>query len=139
MITRPRPVDSPEDATFWEYVCRGELRIQRCEKCGRLRYPPAPCCPTCLSEDTEWAPVSGSGTLLTWVTMHRQYFPTLAVPYIVGAVELQEGVIMCGNLEFRHLARLRAGQEVEAVLEQCQLEDGTPFVCPQWRPARSLS
>jgi uncharacterized OB-fold protein len=134
MITRPRPVETPDDSAFWAHVGAGELRMQRCVACARLRYPPAPCCPTCLCESAEWAQVSGFGTLLSWVTMRRQYFPTLPVPYVVGAVELEEGPIMYGNLDLRHAGRLRAGLPVEAVLENCRLEDGTPFVVPQWRP-----
>jgi uncharacterized OB-fold protein len=134
MLTRPRPVETPDDTTFWAHVAEGELRLQRCDSCGRLRYPPAPCCPACLCEDAEWAQVAGLGTLLSWVTMRRQYFPTLPTPYVVGAVQLDEGPIMYGNLDMRYASRLRAGLQVEAVLENCRLEDGTPFVVPQWRP-----
>jgi uncharacterized OB-fold protein len=138
MSTRPRPVDSPDDEVFWEHVVNGELRVQQCSKCARFRYPPGPSCPRCLSGCAEWVPVSGTGTLLSWVTMHKQYFPTLPVPYIVGMVELEEGVIMCGNLDYDSRAQLRAGRAVEAVLEPCRLEDGTPFMCPQWRLRRSV-
>ncbi len=35
---RPRPAVTHDNAFFWEGVERGELRIQRCASCGRLRH-----------------------------------------------------------------------------------------------------
>ena len=41
--------------------------------------------------------LSGRGRLLSWTVFHRQYFPAAAVPYIVVAVETEEGPILVGN------------------------------------------
>jgi uncharacterized OB-fold protein len=133
MLTRPAPLRTPEDGVFWDHLRGRELRLQRCDGCGRLRYPPAPCCPDCLSADATWTPVSGRGTLLSWVTMRRQYFSTLPVPYVVVAVVLEEGPIMFGNLDLD--APLQAGTPVELVLEECVTEAGEPLTLPQWRAA----
>ncbi len=45
-ISRPRPAITHDNAFFWEGVAAGELRIQRCQPCGRLRHPPGPMCPS---------------------------------------------------------------------------------------------
>ena len=118
---------------FWSHVARGELRLQRCVRCDRFRYPPAPCCPACLAADAEWAPVSGRGRLISWVRFHREYFPTLPPPYVVVAVELEEGPLMIGNVDDEARGRLSVGAPLRLVLESCALEDGSPFVVPQWQ------
>jgi len=133
MLTRPAPMRAADDSVFWAYLRDGELRLQRCDGCGRLRYPPAPCCPGCLAPDATWTPMSGRGAVLSWVTMHRQYFPTLPVPYVVVAVQLEEGPIMFGNLD--QDAPLRAGAPVRLVLERSVTEAGEPLTLPQWRVA----
>ena len=57
--TRPQPPINRDNAFFWEGVEAGELRIQRCGNCGRLRHPPRPMCGSCRS--TEWDTVTASG------------------------------------------------------------------------------
>jgi uncharacterized protein len=131
--TRPRPLPGLDDDVFWGHVARGELRLQRCRRCDRFRYPPAPCCPGCLEADAEWAPVSGRGRAVSWVRFHRGYFPTLSPPYVVVAVEVEEGPLMIGNLDDDAAVRLSVGAPLHVVFEDCVLEDGTPFVVPQWK------
>jgi uncharacterized OB-fold protein len=78
-------------------------------------------------------PMSGRGAVLSWVKLHRQYFPTLPVPYVVVAVQLEEGPIMFGNLDQE--APLSAGGRVQLVLERCVTDAGEPLTLPQWRLA----
>ena len=79
---------------------RGELRVQRCGACARLRYPAAIVCPDCLSAETEWEAVSGRGTVFSFVVFHRAYHPAREgkVPYTVALIELDEGPIMLSNV-----------------------------------------
>ena len=98
MLVRPQPRRHGDEAPFWEYVQARELRLQRCDDCACLRYPPAPVCPSCLSESSGWEMMSGQGTLLSWVVFHRMYFPALPPPYTVAAVQLAEGPILIANL-----------------------------------------
>ncbi len=81
----------PYAERFWEFTGQQELRLQQCGDCGRFRWPPGPICDGCLSEDYAWEEVSGQGTLLTWVTYRRQYFPQYPTPHTVLIVELDEG------------------------------------------------
>lgn len=98
VLVRPRPRRQGDEVAFWDYVQSQELRLQQCDNCGTIRYPPAPVCPACLSESSEWARMSGTGTLLSWVVFHRSYFAELPTPYWVAAVELTEGPILIANL-----------------------------------------
>ncbi|MEU0987451.1 OB-fold domain-containing protein [Streptomyces sp. NPDC005953] len=95
---RPAPPSGRYDAPYWRYAAEGELRLQRCGGCGQFRYPPGPVCPDCLAEEASWERLSGTGTLLAWTVFHRQYFPWIPAPYLVGAVRTTEGPILIGNL-----------------------------------------
>ncbi len=44
-----RPTVNDVNRPFWDGCRRGELLMQRCGHCGRLRYPAAIVCPDCLS------------------------------------------------------------------------------------------
>jgi uncharacterized OB-fold protein len=86
----PWPDDDGEP--FWEYARHGELRIQACADCGRLRFPPRPCCPNCGSFEDEWRPMSGRGRIWSYVVAHPPLLPAYAerAPYPVVVVELDE-------------------------------------------------
>lgn len=86
------------DVPMWERMQEGKLSLQACDKCGHVRYPPAPVCPECLSEHATWESVEGSGTVLSWVVFHRQYFSDFPVPYNAVAVRLDEGPIIVTRL-----------------------------------------
>jgi uncharacterized OB-fold protein len=91
-----------DEAPFWEAVERGELRVQSCARCQRLRFPPRPFCPWCQSPDSAWQPMSGRGTLWSYVIAHPPLVPPFAdlAPYNVIVVALQEDphLRMVGNL-----------------------------------------
>lgn len=94
------PVLTDFNHGFWEGAAAGELRVQRCGPCGHLRYPPAPWCPQCLSEEWEWIALSGRGTILSRLIFHQAYNPAWKdrLPYNVVLVQLEEGPRMISNL-----------------------------------------
>jgi uncharacterized protein len=77
---------------FWEGAARGELLVQGCADCGRLRVPPRPMCPACRSMEAEWRPVSGRGRIWSFAVVHPPVLPAYAAltPYPVVVVELDE-------------------------------------------------
>ena len=97
MPTKPVPQASPETQPFWDGCSAGELRLQRCPKCDAFYFPPRPFCPTCLSTDVEWQPVSGRATLHTYVINHRPA-PGWDEPYAIAVVQLDEGPRMMTNI-----------------------------------------
>jgi uncharacterized OB-fold protein len=93
------PEPTPETAPYWEAANRGELRIQRCNACGRHYFYPRTACPHCGSTDVAWVTVSGRGRLHTYVINHRPApgFEDEA-PYAIAVVELDEGPRMMANI-----------------------------------------
>ncbi len=95
-------LQDPESAPFWEATARGELCLQRCSGCGRLRMPPRPMCPHCRSTANEWPAVSGRGRIWSFAVVHPPLLPAYAefAPYPVVVVELDEdpGLRLVGNL-----------------------------------------
>ncbi|MFE9123076.1 Zn-ribbon domain-containing OB-fold protein [Streptomyces sp. NPDC007172] len=135
------PVVDDDGAPFWEYAARGELRVQACAApdCGRLRFPPRPCCPHCQSFDSEWRRVSGRGRIWSYVFPHPPLLPDYAAhaPYNAVVVELAEDPLirLVGNvvadpdaaLNSVDPARLKIGARVQVAFTEV---DGVTV--PRW-------
>jgi len=96
------PLQDDDGAPFWEYTAKGELRMQACASCGRLRFPPRPMCPWCRSTSSEWQLMSGRGTIWSYVVPHPPLLPAYQAlaPYNVIVVALDEDPTLrvIGNL-----------------------------------------
>ncbi len=81
-----------ENQTFFRYCGDHELRLQRCEACGKMRTPPTTACPFCSGPDATWVPVSGRGTLYSYGEVHHAIQPVFRqfAPYLLLLVELDE-------------------------------------------------
>ncbi|MFI0485360.1 Zn-ribbon domain-containing OB-fold protein [Actinomadura sp. 9N215] len=110
------PDITPRNKPFWDGCAAGEFRLQQCTGCGRYRFPDAPVCPKCLSSSASWEPVSGTGTIWSWCTMHQKYFAAFAdeVPYRLVYVRLTEGPLVISEMA-DDTAELRLDQPVHAV------------------------
>jgi uncharacterized OB-fold protein len=128
------PELTEETAPFWEGTARGELLVQRCEGCGRLRFPPRPVCPWCRSFDAAWTAMSGRATLWSWVVAHPPLLPAYAenAPYNVVVVQLDEdaAIRMVGNLD-GDPASVGIGGAVRVVFP----DPVEGVVLPRWLPA----
>jgi uncharacterized protein len=130
----PQPTISGEaDLIFWQFLREGEFRLQRCQECGRWRYPPAALCDQCLSEEAEWLPVQGEGRLLSWATFHHRYFSILDPPYVVGAVLLPEGPLVCASMRGAGQEHMELDRRVVAVIDDAILENGEPWAIFDWQ------
>ena len=130
---KPLPVPSELSPPFWESCRRHELVVQRCHSCAAFRFPPAPLCPECLSEATEWKRVSGRGRVFSFVVFRRVYHPAFEadLPYTVALVELDEGPRLISNVVGCPPEDVTCDMPVEVVFE-----DVTPEVTlPKFRPA----
>jgi len=129
---KPLPEITPVMRPFWDAARRHELVVQRCAGCGLHRFPARDICSRCLSRSTDWAPVTGRGTVFSWTVMHQVYHPGFAdeVPYAVVVVELEEGARLVSNLVGCPIGDIVAGLPVEVTFE-----DVTPEVTlPKFRP-----
>jgi len=93
------PIATPETLPFWQGANRGELRIQRCNACGKHYFYPRPFCPKCASLNVVWDTVSGKARLLSYIINNRPLPPfDRKTPIIVAIVELAEGPQMMTNI-----------------------------------------
>jgi hypothetical protein len=132
VVEKPLPAVTEDGAPYWEGCRAGELRAQRCDACGRLRWPPSVLCPHCLAEGGTWVRLSGRGVVYSFIVVHRPQHPAFFadVPYNVAIVELDEGprlhttIVGCAN------EALRVGLPVEVVFDRVNDE----VTLPRFRP-----
>ncbi len=98
MTDRIVPTPIGPNAEFYEFLARGELRLQRCAACGTWRHPPRHRCAHCGSLDAAWERAPGRGRVFSWTVTHRPVDPAFDPPYAVLVVELDEGPRLVGNL-----------------------------------------
>jgi uncharacterized OB-fold protein len=96
----PRPIPEPtRHAEVWAGARRGELRIQRCNACGKAYFYPRPFCPFCSSKDVAWFTATGRGKLYSYVINHRPAYGFQDyAPYVIAVVQLDEGPRMMTNI-----------------------------------------
>ncbi len=118
------PILYPLEAPYWEATKRHELRLQRCPKCDKVWFPIGPVCPSCLSEDLDWALMSGRGKVSSFVVYHKAWAPWLEsrVPYTVAQVELEEGPRLTANLLGVEPSKVKIGMQVKVVYEKVNEE-----------------
>lgn len=77
---------------FWAGATREELRIPRCDGCGRLCWYPRTECRHCKGTAFTWETMSGRGTLFSWVEVTHAFLPQFAdlVPFVPALVALDE-------------------------------------------------
>jgi uncharacterized OB-fold protein len=132
-------------APFWAGCAEGELRVQRCDDCGRWRFPPRPMCPACRSFAASWTATAGRGTIWSFVVAHPPLLPAYAehAPYPVVVVQLDEDpeLRMVGNVVAAPGARidsiapadLAIGQPVSVTFEPVDADWlSTPVALPRW-------
>jgi uncharacterized protein len=124
-----RPVVSRDTAFFWAGTAAGELRIQRCGGCGRMRHPPGPACPACGAAKPEYTVAAGTGEVYSYVVQHHPPVPGRQLPIVVALVQLTEGVRMVGELLGVSRERVRIGLPVRAAFVRV---DDT-LTLPAWR------
>ena len=95
---KPIPVPTPETQDFWDGAKRGELRLQRCDACEHIVFPPRPFCPKCSARSVTSFTASGRGTLHSYVINHRPMPAFGEDPYAIAIVELDEGPRMMSNI-----------------------------------------
>lgn len=105
------------DKPMWESIRAERMALQSCDDCSAFHYPPGPTCPHCLSMSLTWKPLSGRGTIISWVVYHRQYFDDYPPPFNVVAVQLAEGPIIITNLVGPEPQGTWIGRAVEIVYE----------------------
>jgi uncharacterized protein len=132
---KPLPQPTPLTQPFWDAARRGELRIQRCDECGRYRFYPTAVCAACGSPAATWTKMSGRGKVFSWIVVRRAIEAAWrdAVPFTVAVVELDEqrGLLVPGTLTGIAPEKVVAGMPVEVWFEPVTEE----VSLTRWRPA----
>ena len=97
VASRPVPRPTPETEHFWDGTKLGELRLQRCDACDEVYFPPRPFCPKCSSTAVTVFAASGHATLHSYVINERPH-PAWSGPYSIALVKLAEGPTMMSNV-----------------------------------------
>ena len=102
------------------WLSRGQVPYSALQRLRLRRWPPGPMCPIARRPRRDWISVSGRGTLYSWVVAVHPVDPVLAdqVPYVVGLVELEEGVRVVGNVEGCPPHEVTVGMPVEVFFEE---------------------
>jgi uncharacterized OB-fold protein len=125
------PQVTPELKPFFDAARHHQLAVQKCDNCGKLRFPPAPLCLACDSPRSSWVAVSGRGTVFSFTVMHRAYHPAFKAPYTLAVIELDEGVKITSNVVGIEPSRVKCGMAVEVMFDRLSDE----VTLPRFRPA----
>ncbi|WP_435348858.1 Zn-ribbon domain-containing OB-fold protein [Haloarchaeobius sp. HRN-SO-5] len=118
--------------SFTDAVASGDQQYLACGTCGEPSLPPREFCPECGSTELTPEALSDRGALLSFteisVTIPKFHGET---PYTVVLVELDDGVVLTGQLRDATAADVSIGDEL--VLETEPHGDGTALLT--FRPA----
>lgn len=128
----PLPVPDADSEGFWQSARDGRLAICRCSQCRKWQHPPLEHCRYC-GAPTAFEPVSGRGTVFSFIVVRQQTVPGHEAPYVVALVELAEQPdIRLTAVVQAPPAEVRIGMPVTAVM--VPIGDGT-YSAPEFVPA----
>jgi uncharacterized OB-fold protein len=129
------PVDHDTKDLYRGWLDR-ELRLNRCDDCGRWHNPPRPMCPSCWSWNVTATPVSGRGTVHLVMRLHQgpsaEGVDYTKGPHLVVTVDLaeQEGLRFTSTVVNADPASVTIGDPVELTWIE---RNGGPY--PVFQPA----
>jgi len=90
-ITYNLPIS--KTSKFWEGLKEGKIYATKCQKCGKLHFPPVADCGDCGSSNVKWTELEGEGEIETFtqVVVKPASFSKES-DYIVAIARLKEGV-----------------------------------------------
>jgi uncharacterized OB-fold protein len=115
---RPVPVPTPLTQPFWDAARQRRLALQFDRRTGRPQFWPRPVSVYSGRREMDWREVSGRGTLYSWTVVHVPVrgLEDLA-PYIVAAVDLDEGARVAARLVNASPKDLSPGMKVRIAWE----------------------
>jgi uncharacterized OB-fold protein len=120
---KPRPLPTPTRTTtpFWEAAKEGRFLLQYDPAVGKYQFFPRPVSVYSGSRKLEWREVSGRGKLAshTYVQVAQRGFEDI-VPFVLAAVDLEEGVRVVGRLLNVRREDVKHGMKLKICWEEFQ-------------------
>ena len=110
-------------SSFYAFLDKKQLMAGKCNDCSTLILPPKPMCTKCLSTDLKWVELKGTGKLLSYTVIHvaPEQFQSM-VPYIVGIVELDEGIRLPGMILDAPSNEIKVGMRLKVDFSSSETE-----------------
>jgi hypothetical protein len=112
-------------ARYWREIPRRyRFEAGKCTKCGFIAFPNRLVCPVCGNRSFEEYKLADTGTVVSFTNI--EVGPTEfadQVPYIVGIIELDDGVKITAQIADAEPANINIGSKVRLEFRKIQ-EDG---------------
>ncbi len=125
-----RPMVNRDSQFFWDGTAVRELRIQKCNACGSLRFPPGPACQSCDAYDRGHVVAAGTGTVFSYVVHRHPPVPGKELPIVIALIDLDEGVRVVGEVVDVADTDIRIGMRLRVGFHRVDDE----LTLPVWRP-----
>ena len=134
-VLRPHPHISSLTEPFWSACSEHRLTVQQCAACGTRFFTPQPACTNCQSFAWTWVESPGVGTVYTFTVVHRAAGPGFEVPYVLAAVDLDDGWTILTHIVDCAPAEVAIGQRV--AVRFVEISDALTLPC--FTPAAASS
>ncbi len=116
---KPGPLLDMWWTPFWRAAREGRLVVQKCNKVGKLFFPPMPVSPYTREPDWKWVEVKEEFSVLSFVKMHQRYFEGFAkeIPYVIAQVALGPDAMMISNV-VGDVSNLKIGDRLKLSFER---------------------
>lgn len=136
---KPRPLPKPTPATqaFWDGAKKGKLMLQWDPTAKKYQFWPRANSVRTGKRNLQWKPTSGKGELYSFTVTH---VPTAGfearAPYVIGMIELDEGVRIIANLINIEIEDVEIGIRMKVAWEKLS-DDITYFAFEPDKRAKS--
>ncbi|OBB27212.1 hypothetical protein A5792_25755 [Mycolicibacterium peregrinum] len=129
------PLADADSAPWWDALERGELLVQDCARCRRLRWPARVVCGDCSSLEWNWVAASGRGTIASWTVGHRPGVESAPSVVVMVRLEEQDDLLVPGYIDGPADGRgLRIGQSVDVGFDDVEFgSQGWRVAVLRWR------
>ena len=97
----PGPTTDQLSEPWWTALAEDRIVVQQCPECARRRVERLPSCPYCAAVGGDDVEVPGTGTVYSFVRVHRALTPAVVdeVPYCIATVDLDGGGRLFARVE----------------------------------------
>ncbi|MFH1974154.1 MAG: Zn-ribbon domain-containing OB-fold protein [Pseudomonadota bacterium] len=109
---------------FVRFLEQGKMMTTKCQKCGKIHFPPKMDCSACGTTDMDWIEISEMGKLVAYSTV--MYGPTgfeNDVPYTIAVIRFPNGVQVFGRISKKiAIDNIKVGMKLKPVAIKLPLD-----------------